>query len=556
MRFIRSLRSNPHIVIKPSDKNLGLALMDAYWYRQQCNLHLSDRKTYTPLNSKQATALCITAFNRIKSTATTALQQKPPLLTKQQRDFLLHRTANDATTRFPLFYCIPKLHKTPVATRPIVASHSFVTTNASRWLDIQLQPFVARIPTVLRDSRSLVRTFEQSTRPYPLPATGTVRWFVTADVTALYPSIPIDDGIAAVREHLTSANAEIGFTNLVIDLLAVVLQFNVIESTHTALDAAPFDHSMPSTTAPPAAPTPSTFWKQTTGTAMGTPCAVVFANIYMYERYDKPLLANSVYPISMYRRYIDDVFCFIDLPATTTASPIIDALLNRPSTPNLRLTVTASTEHADFLDLTLSAGPLWLYDSRPIVQVFQKRFNRYLYLPSGSFHTPAQKRSLITAELRRYVQFSSFESDFQTIRTAFLRRLRDRGFAFSFLLPLFRSILYSDRHRFLGLVTSLHQPEAKHPSKRTAGSVLRFKTNHTPLLDQLPLRAIFRRHLDTDGSVPLADFEPALTLYRAPNFRDLLCASRRPSVVTSLQSSLAPVISAPPRPLTGYPPNL
>jgi len=57
-------------------------------------------------------------------------------------------------------YLLPKLHKTPVSVRPIISSHSWVTTRSSIWIDQTLQQFAFSRETVVRDTKDMVNIIE------------------------------------------------------------------------------------------------------------------------------------------------------------------------------------------------------------------------------------------------------------------------------------------------------------------------------------------------------------------------------------------------------------
>ena len=96
------------------------------------------------------------------------------------------------------FYIIWKLHKAANATglrsRPIAAALVYVTGPASHFLHCQLQEEVWRHPHVLKDSLDLIRIIEAMR----IDAVGQIR-LTTADVSALYPSIRLERGMAALR---------------------------------------------------------------------------------------------------------------------------------------------------------------------------------------------------------------------------------------------------------------------------------------------------------------------------------------------------------------------
>ena len=56
------------------------------------------------------------------------------------------------TIEFAQFYAMPKMHKEPWATRPVVSGICSVMESLSKWLDIQLQQIVHLCPCYLKDS--------------------------------------------------------------------------------------------------------------------------------------------------------------------------------------------------------------------------------------------------------------------------------------------------------------------------------------------------------------------------------------------------------------------
>ena len=88
------------------------------------------------------------------------------------------------------FYIIPKIHKSPIAGRPIAASHSFITRPISIFVDKLVKPSIS-MPTVLRDSGELI----QCLGGIKLPADCLL---VTADVSSLYPNIDTKKAIIAL----------------------------------------------------------------------------------------------------------------------------------------------------------------------------------------------------------------------------------------------------------------------------------------------------------------------------------------------------------------------
>ena len=112
----------------------------------------------------------------------------------------LKKWADDSKKRGRLanFYVIWKLHKEAnrhgVRTRPIASNIGYPTGQISQFLHCQLVNYVNEHSNVLKDSLSLIRLLESMTF---LP--GQTILVTSADVTALYPSIDIEDGMTALK---------------------------------------------------------------------------------------------------------------------------------------------------------------------------------------------------------------------------------------------------------------------------------------------------------------------------------------------------------------------
>ena len=167
-----SLRDDHSIVIKPADKNVGITVMDREFYINLCMEHLLDPLHYevvtdSPVASVREQLQVIYDRWRFSKAIHGSVWK-----------FFFQQPARG--WQIPLFYCLLKVHKRVPVGRPIAASHSWVTSNVSRWLDAELRPLVEKQPTYLRDSQSLLLQLESSSYPPSL-------LLATYDVQALYP---------------------------------------------------------------------------------------------------------------------------------------------------------------------------------------------------------------------------------------------------------------------------------------------------------------------------------------------------------------------------------
>ena len=143
LRALKILKNNKAIVIKVSDKNLGLTIMDFSWYDMECLRQLNVATIYLQLESEKV--------ERVKFTTKLMLEKcilkYKDVLTKQEMRFLQKNLQRPG-----LFYILPKLHKNPVVGKPIVAGHSWVTVGCSKLLTSYFKKLLPKFPNILKDS--------------------------------------------------------------------------------------------------------------------------------------------------------------------------------------------------------------------------------------------------------------------------------------------------------------------------------------------------------------------------------------------------------------------
>ena len=86
-------------------------------------------------------------------------------------------------------YFLPKIHQNinPPPGRPICNTINTPTMNLSKWVDLQLQPFVKKLKSYLKDDNDFLRKINDINQKYQLLKNALL---VTWDVKSLYTSIP------------------------------------------------------------------------------------------------------------------------------------------------------------------------------------------------------------------------------------------------------------------------------------------------------------------------------------------------------------------------------
>jgi hypothetical protein len=139
MQALNSLKKNQNIVIKPTDKNLGPAVMDLTKYIQQIlqeHLLIKDYRQLTTDSPRPE-------MERIKHYLKNMISANRNLLPKAeliyfQRSFQLQH-------QIPIFYGLPKVHKNPISLQPVVSNTNSFSAIFSVWLDHKMKDLLPLI---------------------------------------------------------------------------------------------------------------------------------------------------------------------------------------------------------------------------------------------------------------------------------------------------------------------------------------------------------------------------------------------------------------------------
>ena len=268
-RGLHELKENPTVRVLATDKNLGPALVSTDWVEKETLKHLNDTKSYAKVMKNDWT------FRREK-----VIETREKLVNSYSR-FLppnslkfLHSLDDSPRSIDPAkFYIIPKIHESPIAGRPIAASHSYITRPISIFVDELVKPNIT-MPMVLRDSGELIQCLEKVELP-------TNCFLVTADVSPLYPNI--DTKKAIIGLDLLLREGKVAQTPLLVQLARLIFENNFLKSEFS-----------------------SDIYHQTFGIAMGTPFAVT-ANAFMYY-HKRDIIELYSRNLTLYKRFLYDVF--------------------------------------------------------------------------------------------------------------------------------------------------------------------------------------------------------------------------------------------------------
>ena len=399
-----------------------------------------------------------------------------------------------AHMQLPYFYILPKVHKKPWKTRPVVSQVSSVIEPLSQWIDYQLQRVIHLCPAYLQDSWHFLNELKKFKR------NCSSALIFTADAVAMYANIPTEHALTSIKQwfelHAHELPADFPTTK-VLTGLGIVMRNNVFTFGNR-------------------------YWLQLQGTAMGTSCACMYANIY-YSYHEETRLTSAP-TLWFWRRLIDDGFGIIDGTCLTHFHQHMQ-LMNNFGPEDARLVwecELGTCKSINFLDLQVTIEPDGTFTTR----TYQKAMNLYLYRPPCSAQPPSILYGLIFGTLHRYFWHNSKRSDFQHFTKLFFERLCNRGHVAAHLAPLFI--------KAAAAVDTSQPPQPKigpHEVSENPRNRFFLHLPYHPLdPERRVLQQIFRDTLSPALAEDSIGLETMTIAYsRSPNISDLVRRNRLPS---------------------------
>lgn len=484
-KAIEKLKSHTSLYYTNTDKGCGPAAVELEkWYIPQALKHLENKENYEEISLDFLENMEKVYNQSIKSDLEKL--NIPDYIVQ----YIVQFNENNFVT--PKFYLLPKVHKLSqeilnqdtekilqnLTGRPIVACHSYLTTNLSKFVSYLLQHSVSQYPSILKNTITLVNELENLDLNNISDLDNI--YIVTADVENLYPNVPVspDD----IRECIEE-------TFIKHPLFENISTKEIVYLINKVLYHAPVQFY-------------ERFWRQINGLSMGTPLAPTYANLFLYFL-EKSLVQENSDFIILFRRFLDDLF-FLFKGNVEKLLEIIDRFNNLH--PKIKLTFKYSKIQQQFMDIVVYKDNDFSVTRRFKVKVFQKDVNKFLYIHRNSFHSKHIFKGFIKGELIRYIRFSSKFEDFCEIRRKFFKRLLLRGYKPQFLLPLFNSVDFNNRKNLLEI-------KAKEDSKIPPI----FSTFDNPVSRQLNITKTLHKHweyIELDSELNQVFTKKPITSYK------------------------------------------
>jgi hypothetical protein len=332
-----------YFLIVQCDKNLGPSVMERVEYVQMAiRDHLYDTNTYRRLSRFENTL----AAGQIRLDVKDFFVRHKYVLTKNERNFISH-CINTNKDPFAAFYLTMKVHKTPLKSRPIVSCSGSILFSLGKWFDDKLKIFAHRQSAYFKSSQDLHKMLSAMVIP---PHT----FFFTSDSESMYTNIDTNRALAYISSYIRDHAAEFEFYS--VEALVEALKIVMKNSIFTFGD---------------------TYWRQDSGTAMGTPPEPQWANIF-YALCENQFVPQFFPNLIFYKRFIDDVLGLWAITDSATNTASWESYIQAMNSEDCGLTWILSplSQKVDFMDLTLRIDGASITTT-----LYEKLSNFHLYIP-------------------------------------------------------------------------------------------------------------------------------------------------------------------------------
>lgn len=377
-----SLRKNDKIVILPTDKGNGIAVMNKEDYRNKINELLLDEETYELTKKDPTKTFRQKIYKKILSL------QKKSLITKEQGNYI-----RPTEGPVPRLYGLPKVHKQGNPLRPIVSSISSPTYQLAKFLTKTLRPCLPKSDGDVNNSTDFV----QRIKNIQLMDDEVM---VSFDITSLFTNIPMQLALESLERMIVNDETLNGRTKIQPkDLMELV---NFCSTTYLQYD--------------------KRIYRQKRGTPMGSPISGLLADAVM-KHFES--IAFERYKPKLWIRYVDDTFVILPMDMIDDFETQLNGLV-----PGLAFTKESEKDNClPFLDVLVSRKPDGLLET----SVYRKPTTTDVILKFDSNHPKQHLKSCVRTLFQRVRTHCSTNELKQQERQALYKLFTANGYPKAFI---------------------------------------------------------------------------------------------------------------------------
>ena len=493
---LEDLGQNDKIHVIKADKGGTVVVVNKETYDHEALTQLKDNNVYRELSLEEANR----ELKRI-AIATAAIAKRlfgEGCINTREQQFFADRARPDAKLYPAFLYFLPKIHKSPkwiqedellridgrtfgragervpiFSARPIAATYACPVRPLDQYITELTKPLLSLIPGSLRDTTDLLNRL-------PKERLDRRARIFSADVVALYPNIPWEEGIAAATRFYREQFENLRALNKTAQLLPPppprlfreCLKM-VVENSVVSLKG-------------------QRHFLQISGTAMGACISVYLANTYMYSLTRNVLeeIASEERHewIEFLLRFIDDLFLVIKYDPGQEI--LEDFLRARIGSETIKYTYTEICRTVAVLDVQVTINEkTQLIETHP----YSKPTSKPTYLHYDSRHPGHTADSLPYAQFLRLKRIASDEETFITHSKVLAKSLRLRGYPDKIIVQCFGKANKTKREEILVPVAE----RAGEPANDSVAKAWKFITTYSPAIDDGQIKGLLSQLVES-----------------------------------------------------------
>jgi hypothetical protein len=381
-KILQFLKDNNYIVTM-TNKNLGLAVSERDWIISKELGLLQDICNYKQLSKVEADVIMKSKEKKMLNLSD-MVDDHISLSELKLGDYfksLVSRNGEDII--YPQFHGLPKIHKKPTGFQPIISCHLVCFNPAAKFISKELKPLIKAAPTIIHGTKDL---FNRLSQLHIDPRRKL--FFITGDVVAFYPNIPLRsciDIVTTMYKHWLLNNSTVDGIPL--------LNPNSLENNSIKLNI--FKCAIEIGNTQLITQHGEKYFEQLSGLAMGVADSPDLANLFFGFHFEER--ANILHhpQVVFYGCYIDDCIGLMYAESAHEAQAVFSSTI---IFDNCVIEWAVSNNQCQFLDATIFKNK----DSnilrwKPFVKVGNNREQ----IPWVSHHPIDVKRGIYIGELSR-----------------------------------------------------------------------------------------------------------------------------------------------------------